>query len=291
MKKHNKVNKKNDIKDKKANLKSVKPINENSLVNDLKAAVGNYLQRGAIYTLSNLAIKSKVPYSTVRRILHGQGIPDFATVLSILGQVCSLEDRRVFLYKNYPKQSNIFYSTFKDNKKKSSSKPYIAGSELSDLIIYHCYHHDNANIENIAKLYGEFGVYKCLQLEKLGYISINQNGDLFYNSTEKAYNAKLCLKDIEILSRSFNTKNIDNKNAIICSITESISLEGLKQIKALGISYVKKIRKITEDHPGDQSYYVALIQNVFDTDTFNDELCQSNNSTRKKEAKTIRLKT
>ena len=263
---------------------------EDSLLADLHSAIQKYLSRGSYYTLSLLAKKSNVPYSTARRILHRKGVPDFATVLSILNEVCSLEDRRLFLYKNYPKQSSIFFSTFKGNKSESSSKPYTAGGEMSDLIIYHCFHHESSNIDTIYRLFGEYGVYKCKQLEKLGYINIDANGDLSYNSTQKAYDPKICLKDIEILTRTFDTKNLVKGHGMISSVTDSISLKGLDQVKELGIDYVKKIRKITNEYRGSLSYYVALIQNVYDSSTFNKQRA-INDQSLEKQTRTIKLKT
>lgn len=83
-------------------------VNEDALFSDLTAAIHSWLQAGRNRSLSALARRTGIAYSTIRRVAQNESAPHPYTALSIADVVMPTSQRIEFLKKHFPTIGNLF---------------------------------------------------------------------------------------------------------------------------------------------------------------------------------------
>ena len=237
-----------------------------TLTAHLQRAIDNYLKQSLLRSIATLARETQVPYSTLRRVMHGEAVPDLATVICVLNVVCNQHQAQQFLAQHFPNTFNACNSSFLQAESPPQDLINQLDSEFSLEILQTIAQTEECSKEHIAKSFGEYGVRKIDDYIRAGYVKEDASGCLQFLGLATASNPSVCLKNIRVVSKTFNRDNLGTDAAVMATIYESTDLDGLKQIKQFGIDYHQKVRTIVTNHPGDVPVFVAWMHNVSDID-------------------------
>ncbi|RYZ63400.1 MAG: XRE family transcriptional regulator, partial [Proteobacteria bacterium] len=82
-------------------------VNEQALLSDLVDAINTWIDGNRSRSLSGLARRTGVAYSTIRRIAQNESVPHPYTALSISEVVMSTGQRLEFLKTHFPTIGNL----------------------------------------------------------------------------------------------------------------------------------------------------------------------------------------
>lgn len=238
------------------------------LLNDLRDVIQDYLSRNRLRSLASLARQSSIPDSTIRRIMQEESVPDLATVIALLGAIYSHDEKRAFLSKHFPKPYELFVNAFYSTDEDFHELAYYLSSEVSQSILQLCANRQDTDREGIEQLYGEHGLQKLDELIEAGHVVVDARGTLRLKRKGLEKDVALCLSNIGLWSRMFDQELLGSDGALLVSVTACTTLEGLRQGKAAGQEYLKKVAKIIREHPGRIPVCVGVMQNVFDNEEF-----------------------
>lgn len=240
--------------------------NKLPLAEALKLEIDKYLSERPNRSIASLARKSGLAYSTVRRMAQGEAQPELSTVITILGATLGRDGFITFLKSYFPKEGAVFESHFSTTEKFSDEElDFFLRDEISNFIIHLSCTRHGTNVETINRLLGERGMNKLDNLVEAGYIDRRADGKLWFYKESFAYtNFETFLISNAIHTRLFDIKNIGTDAALLAHQTETVDMEGLKQIKQAGLEYLHKIMEIKKSRPGSIPFYVTLMQNTYD---------------------------
>ena len=242
------------------------------LLTDLRSVIQSYLDHNSLRSVASLSRLSGVPDSTIRRLMQEESIPDLATVIALLGVIYSLEERRVFLSKHFPQPYEVFDTAFDGSDQNYHELSYYLSSEVSQCILQLCANRQDITQESIGKTYGEYGLAKLEELMAAGHVVPHaEHNTLRLAQGGLENDVDLCLSNISLWSKVFDKNLMGTDGSLLASFSQGLSLEGLALAKFEGQEYIKKLSKIIRENPGNIPVSVGLIQNVFDSETFQEE--------------------
>lgn len=239
---------------------------KHTLIEDLGRAIDGYLKQSLLRSIATLARETHIPYSTLRRVMHGEAVPDLATVISVLNVVCNQHQTKQFLAQHFPGTFNACDSAFLQAESAPEDLIHQLDSEFSLEILQTIAQTEECSKEHIAKSFGEYGVSKIDDYIRAGYVKEDASGYLQFLGLATTSNPSVCLKNIRVVSKTFNRNNLGTDAAVMATIYESTDFDGLKKIKQFGIDYHQKVHTIVTNNPGDVPVFVAWMHNVNDID-------------------------
>lgn len=238
------------------------------LIDDLRGIIQDYLVANKLHSIASLSRLSGVADSTIRRIMHEGSVPDLGTVLALTEVIYSLSQRREFLSKHFPKPYELvdhLFSRHGSGSHSSGDLSHSLDSEIARGIFQLCANRQTITEQDITETYGEHGRQHLEELIATGHISLDENGETLHLEHRRLEeNPEVCLKNIRMWTRMYDPSLAGTDAALIATSHESLSLDGLKAMKKIGVDYLKKVTKIIREHPGDIPVCVAILQNIYD---------------------------
>lgn len=237
----------------------------------LKMVVADYLSAHYVRSVAHLARQSGVPYTTVRRIVQGQGTADLSTVNLILGVVLNQAEHLEFISVYYPECYSMLATTFSAIKVRSIDRS--SGSPPVDPALNYIMHICSARegtcqqkvMDQIKDRYGVHGLRSFEAMLEADYLKIVEGHvyvrwDRFQNSSYESI-----LLKIKSLTSIFNPSHLGTDAALIGLVSEYVSEEGLRLIKQAGQEYLRKVGQVHQKYKGkDMIYYLGVMQNIYD---------------------------
>lgn len=249
--------------------------NRYELLQHLREYINRYLQENSMRSLASLAQQARVPDSTLRRVAKEDTMPSLGVVIAILSVTATTEEAKHFLNIYFPRSSAHFDAMFyhpkvtsERSKNKRCPSENAIDDEISLSIIQLCASCLDVYDQDIERRFGEYGLQRLEDLINIEIIYREKDGSLRQVSQVLEQNVDDCLSYIEMQIKLFHTRHLGTRAAMLASVSESISLEGLRRLKEQGVKYIKRVAKIVQDHPGELAVYVAALQNVYDSDLF-----------------------
>lgn len=232
------------------------------LVEELRMLIDEYLD-SRMKSLRQLARECHVSYSTLRRIMQSECIPDLIAVIRVLHVVCEPSHARSFLSQHYQGAFDIFQGAFSHKPELSELSCYI-DSQMAYKMFEMMAQDPSCTRQHIVKAFGEFGSQKLDELMDGGYVGEDGHGYLCFLPMTVEQDACMCLRNIRLLAQMFDGKNLGTDAALAALYSQSIAREGLTKIKKYGMEYQNRLRQIIAEHDGDIAVYVGWMHAVSD---------------------------
>ena len=247
---------------------------ERALSLDLQQAVEAYMSRSSVRSVAFVARKSGLPYSTVRRVVQGEGTPTFSTVIAILSVIMDCDGLLEFIQKYFPECYEILSLTFAHG-----DRPVVYDAKLKqylhDPLCHHILHLCSCNtgttVSKVEQMFGELGVRKLQAMIDDGYITLDGQELRVGSQGLHPQSPESLLNHIDVLTQIFDARNLGTEAALLAIVSESVSLKGLAQIKEAGLNYSKKVDHVRTTHGGSIPFFIGLIQTMVDSKVYEQE--------------------
>ena len=243
-----------------------------NLLTDLTTSVEKWMQGNKSRNLSSLSRKTKVAYSTIRRIMQHEVEPNIVSVLAIVDIVMSIDERVSFLRQHYPALGEFITKTY-DNKIKD------AKTESREILSEYLRREPHNKIFNMAATKAGVSYKQVRRLAgDMGIDALNEmvENDLLVEDANKVY--KYCEDNWSIINvGDFMTQlkhNIDHvdKNllgtdgASLIHATGAIRKEKVPEVKKLIVNFANDLAKLKndEDSEGNIHFFCGLTYSLYD---------------------------
>lgn len=240
----------------------------------VKARINAYLTLNPRLTLQNVAAKTTVAYSTLRRIVNLNGNPQPEAVIKIYQTLGFDKELYQYMCDCHPEIAGLIEekNRKRDNQYVEDNTAKYFVSESSYQIMCMAYTTAGISEEDIKLHHGLIGIGKLYELLAEGVlvkrddgriVGKNENYRLSYKDTLKA--AELSLKYYRLAEAGGGRNHINHQ-------TESLSLEGIEILMALDKEHAKERRDRVFNNPrlhGDRAVFHTSVSSTFmpyDTD-------------------------
>ena len=220
-------------------------ISENELLADLVDAIDRYLEGSKSRSLSSLARRSNVAYSTIRRIAQRESIPHPFTALAICEIVMPTRDRLVFLKKHFPTIGNLMntcYSEDLPNESTGASLRKFIGLEPHNRIFNMAATTNGVDVDTVKKLTGSLGLDALEEMIEDGLLNQSADGRVFYAYNSWALgNIDDALLQVKHSVGHFDKSLVGTEGASLMHATASISKDKVIEEKFKTLSRILHI--------------------------------------------------
>lgn len=239
-------------------------MNVAEVAQDLAERIQAYLQGSRTRSLRQLAERSRVSFSTVRRMAHAEPT-SMNNVIAVLSAIDSRETVASTLSKYYP-------SSFRYVQEMKTPQRYLAPDDdaavlsgaLHNRIFTLASTKGRIAVAEIERMFGVVGREALADL--LGKELLHSDGDVVWPREEKhAHGIPETLRNIRMRTEDFSCANLGTDAAFVAMITRRVSRDTLKRIKEESARYLRTVIALTEDEPADGiPMYVSAFMNVLD---------------------------
>jgi Ni,Fe-hydrogenase I small subunit len=234
-----------------------------ALNSEIREKIDNWLSFEAGRSVSELARRAKVPYSSLRRILQDETTPNYPVLASVLAVAACGSEIQSLLSKQYPELSHVF-SIFRE-------KEVAAGTLISSLdqdSIYVLAFLTCDKPVSLTQLREEFGTRGLRSLELLkmrNVVEMSEDGETINVLMPELsfHHPDDILKLIQSHLNFTNTANMTSNKATMGVAWGAMSLEGyIKSLKVLETAAVT-ISKIRSSCPGEIPMHFTYLLNSY----------------------------
>ncbi|MBK9039112.1 MAG: hypothetical protein IPL83_08120 [Bdellovibrionales bacterium] len=234
-----------------------------ALNSEIREKIDNWLSFEAGRSVSELARRAKVPYSSLRRILQDETKPNYYTLASVLEAAGCGSEVGPLLSKQYPELSQIL-SIFRE-------KEVAAGDLVSSLdpdSIYVLAFLTCDKPVSLTELREEFGARGLRSFEILktrNVVELSEDGE-----TIKVLMPEICIRNPDDILKFIqshlnftNTANIYSNKATVAAMWGSMSFEGYTKAREVLKTAALTISKIRGSCPGEIPMHFTCLLNSY----------------------------
>lgn len=234
-----------------------------ALNSEIREKIDNWLSFEAGRSVSELARRAKVPYSSLRRILQDETKPNYYTLASVLEAAECGSEVGPLLSKQYPELSQ-FLSIFRE--KEVAAGDLVSSLDQDSIYVLAFLTCDKpVSLTELREEFGARGLRSFEILKTRNVIELSEDGE-----TIKVLMPEICIRnpdDILKFNQSHlnftNTANISSNKAVIGTLWGSMSLDGyIKSLKVLETAALT-ISKIRSSCPGEITMHFNYLINSY----------------------------
>lgn len=235
----------------------------------LKNCIDSYLSKSEHLTLQNVADKTSVPYSTIRRIVGLKGNPQPETAIKICNALG--EDSFLYTYMKefHPDIARVMSATFSHNQEfefvSNQNREYFT-SENYFLILNLAYTQSGTTEEEVLYELGMRGLERLSELVEQGLVIKDTEGRYFGSNNKYKMSFADTKKRIELAMNYYRLEEAGSLNNWMSFQTESLNVEGLKVLKKLEQKQFNERKDQVFYNPmynGDIKVYSASVYSTF----------------------------
>jgi len=246
-----------------------------TLVEQLRDILNDYFGRFPNTSINGLAMRSTVGATTLRRILSLEikGDPSPHTVLNIASAVSKEKRLSKLIHMFEGPVGELLRDSFSAYVEVSA--PHTFDVDLNEILrdrlnyfIYKLAANRNGVTENEVKdLYGQLGLEKLKKLREQGLIKLE---GVVYHASEKNFSLDLEIakEHLPELVKFYRPENLEAGLNLFYTLSESVSLEGVKKIKEIQREAAKKVYEIMQapEYSGNVPYFTVQLCEVLSAD-------------------------
>lgn len=235
-----------------------------SLCDSLSVAIEKWLGERDIRSLSMLARRASVSYSTIRRIMQKETIPSQPIALAIAAIVMDSDECKKFIDTHFPALGEWREGT-RDYKINPDLSQYLTLPDHARIIAMAATDSGTTR-KAIEKLLGSEGERALQELMNEDVIFEHLNGRI--EASEKLFqsiDSRHILSQISMWAKIFDHENVAKPaHASYEFATEGLNEEGLSRLNEVKKAHFKQIEEILSDKRlrGDIVVYAASFHNV-----------------------------
>lgn len=246
-------------------------VNEQALLGDLVAAIEAWVQGGRNRSLSGLARKTNVAYSTIRRIAQNESVPHPYTALSIVEVVLPAQERLEFLKKHFPLVGNLMDECYDrkatDGTHVEEDVRRILRLDPHNLVFNIAATRAGTTRAAIRERCGQAGIDAIDDMIEAGILLESAEGKVhFVKDTWIHANADDMLEQVRQSTLHFDKRLIGTLGANLMHATGAIRPEKLPVLKTLVTNFIRDVIALKEDEAaeGDIHFFCDLLYSLYD---------------------------
>lgn len=221
------------------------------------------------HSVSEIAMRAKISPSTLSRIANGESAsPRLGTLYALLFQVMSKAEIVAFANENdIPVLRQMDKFSPEDTDTKGSVE---LDKVLDDPVTNHLYHlisyeHSKVTYDDVTKMFGEKGTQVVDKLVKQKIVVLDRDGLLTPNVLDFTQSTLAGVKVTckNILDTACE-ELLGTDGQLVGIKTQGTTLEGLSDIKNLGIQFLIDVNEVLKNKPGKQKLALSLVQTLLD---------------------------
>lgn len=221
------------------------------LIDEVRERVRKYLEENPKRSVTSLARKSGLSYSTIRRLINNEtnqsGID--TTIIPILSVFMSRKEIHELIGKYEPRFAQVWKPLLDDDYKFiDPSRRVLNWKQYDQYIIGLAQQNEGVEKERIAKDLGQIaGINRAEELCAIGLLR-EVNGK-YFTFTENYSDSSIAsiLEKISLLAKSFNQENI-GRGAHYWIFSEMLSDAAFEKMRQAGREYIARLNEIRSEH-------------------------------------------
>ncbi|RYZ55598.1 MAG: XRE family transcriptional regulator [Proteobacteria bacterium] len=245
-------------------------VNEQALLTDLVDAINAWTEGSRSRSLSGLARRTGVAYSTIRRIAQNESVPHPYTALAISEVVMTTLQRLEFLKKHFPTIGNLMeecYPTKLEAEPNGEALKKFLSMEPHNRIFNIAATVRGTTRRAIQSLCGQVGSDSLDEMLDAGLLVELNDGTIKYtNDSWTQSNVEDALQQIRHSTEHFDKNLIGTEGASLMHSTGSIKPERIPEVKALVLKFIKDLSALKNDEEsvGDIHFFCDLMYSLYD---------------------------
>ncbi len=245
-------------------------VNEQALLADLVEAIQAWTASSRNRTLSGLARRTSVAYSTIRRIAQGESSPHPYTALSISEVVMNTNQRLEFLKKHFPTIGNLmdecYVNSIRQDPNEEALQRFLRMEPHNKIFNIAATLHGTTR-KNIIDLCGKPGGDALDEMLDDGLLCELPSGTIKYTHDNWAIgNIDLALEQVEHSTLHFDKHLIGTDGASLMHSTGTVKAELLPRVKELVVKFIKDLNELkdSEESEGGVHFFCDLMYSLYD---------------------------
>jgi hypothetical protein len=227
---------------------------ENELIQTVQLMVSSYMNKNPQLTLNALASRSNVPVTTLRRLMSGQQKNEIAphSVLNIVSYILREKNLSLLLEKVDAAIADFLKKHFGNFIFSHQKNTYSVdlNIELRDQTKYLIYklaaNHNGTDMMSVVENFGSFGKRKVEEMKQIGLL-IEEGERLHAKDKNFSLDLSIAADHLPALVKYYKPESIHLELNTMFSMSESLTSEAIKEIKALQRDCVMKMNAIMND--------------------------------------------
>lgn len=245
-------------------------VNEQALLEDLVDAINAWTMSRRNRSLSGLARRTNVAYSTIRRIAQGESSPHPYTALSISEVVMDTKQRLEFLKKHFPTIGNLmdecYVNSIRQDPNDETLQRFIRQEPHNKIFNIAATKHGSSR-KAIMELCGKPGLDALDEMIDDALLHELPSGVIKYTHDNWAIgNVELALDQVKHSTAHFDKHLVGTDGASLMHSTGAVKAELLPQVKALVVKFMKDLNELkdSEDAEGGIHFFCDLMYSLYD---------------------------
>lgn len=234
-----------------------------ALNSEIRQKIDSWLGAETGRSVSELARRARVPYSSLRRILQDETAANYPTLANVLDVVACGSEIGPLLSKQYPELSNIF-SIFRE--KEVAAGTLISSLDQDTLYVLAFLTCDKpVSLRELREEFGTRGLRSLEILKMRKVVEVSDDGETIKALMPEIsfHHADDILKVIHSHLHFTNTANMTCHKATIGAMWGSMSIDGYIQSLKILETAALAISKIRSSCPGQIPMYFTYLMNSY----------------------------
>ncbi len=250
-------------------------VNEQALLADLVDAINAWMQGSRSRSLSGLARRTSVAYSTIRRIAQNESVPHPYTALSISEVVMTTQQRLEFLKKHFPTIGNLmdecYLSSIRSEPNEESLNRFIR-LEPHNRIFNIAATKKGTSRKAILSLCGQMGIDALEEMLDDSLLIELDGGIIKYTHDNWAMgNIEDALSQVRHSTEHFEKHLVGTDGASLMHATGAVRAELVPKLKELVLKFMKDFNALKDDQNAEGSihFFCDLMYSLYDRNEWN----------------------
>lgn len=250
-------------------------VNEQALLADLVAAIQTWLQGSRSRSLSSLARRTNVAYSTIRRIAQNESVPHPYTALAIAEVVLSVPQRIEFLKEHFPTIGNLLNEVYDSRLQAEPNEEAFRRFmrlEPHNRIFNIAATKAGTTRADISRLFGLTGEDAAQEMLNEGILIELPSGTIKYSQDTWIFgNVDEVLNQVKMSTEHFDKQLLGSDGASLMHATGAIRPEMVPRLKALVLQFIKDLYELKdhEDAEGGVHFFCDMMYSLYDRQEWN----------------------
>ncbi len=250
-------------------------VDEQKLLADLVDAISRWLDGGRGRSLSGLARRCNVAYSTIRRIAQNESTPHPYTALAISEIVMSTDQRIAFLKEHFPTIGELMDVCYAPEIRQEAHEEQLQKflmREPHNRIFNMAATKAGTNRQAILRLAGELGIDALREMLDAAVLIEMPDGTVKYTDDSWAFgNIDDALEQVRHSTEHFDKSLVGTDGASLMHATGAIAKEHIPELKRLILQFIKDLNALKDrpDAEGGVHFFCNLLYSLYDRHEWN----------------------
>ena len=241
-----------------------------SLTQDLALSIQKYLEGNKRRSLSGLAKRSGIAYSTIRRIANQETHATSQSTLAIIDITLEINEKILFLKKHFPQIGDLMAAGYHQSVTKPKSQETLREflrREPHNRIFNIAATKQGITKSQVRQLAGKIGIEAVEEMLTKEVLITDQNNVIRYHQPNWALgNIEDALHQVKQSTQYFGKALIGTDGANLMHATGAIKKDSLPELKKLITKFIHDVQRFKNDpaNEGGLHFFCDLLYSLYD---------------------------